>query len=145
MVIPIENCTMYNEFYQDSKQSYEDSVDTILKTKFKILFGYSHEKDSDISKLKEMYKTNHEHYVQCITDYKDIVYPKYHSIVGFEQRRDDLIEQLKNPDIDKQKIYNELSPILCEIRKLKYVTEIPDSRRIIYKPYSIFDLQHCSA
>ena len=28
-----------NEFYQDSKQSYEDIVDTILRTKFKILFG----------------------------------------------------------------------------------------------------------
>ena len=145
MVIPIESCTMYNEFYQDSKQSYEDIVDTILRTKFKILFGYSHEKDSDISNLKELYKTNHEHYDQCITDYKDIVYPKYHAMSEFEQRRDDLIDQLKNPDADQQKIYNDLQPILCEIRKLKYISEIPDSTRIIYKPYSIDQLQHCTA
>jgi hypothetical protein len=66
-------------------------------------------------------------------------------MVGFEQRRDDLIEQLKNPDADVKKIYDELRPILCEIRKLKYVTEIPDSSRIIYKPYSIADLEHCTA
>ena len=95
MVIPIETCTMYNDFYQESKQSYEDTVDTILSTKFKILFGYSHEQDSDIGKLKELYKTNHEHYTQCITDYKDIVYPKQITMSGLEQRRDDLIEQLK--------------------------------------------------
>jgi len=145
MIIPIETCTMYNEFYQESKQSYETTVDTILSTKFKILFGYSHEQDSNIDQLKELYKTNHEHYVQCIEEYKDIVYPKQHSIVGFEQRKDDLIEQLKNPDADVKKIYDELRPILCEIRKLKYVAEIPDSSRIIYKPYSIADLQHCTA
>lgn len=145
MIIPIETCSMYDEFYQESKQSYEDTVDTILSTKFNILFGYSHEQDSDIGKLKELYKTNHEHYMQCITDYKDIVYPKQHAMTGLEQRRDALIEQLKNPDVDQQKIYNQLRPILCEIRKLKYVPEIPDSTRIIYRPYSIFDLQHCSA
>jgi hypothetical protein len=136
---------MYNDFYQESKQSYEDTVDTILTTKFKILFGYSHEQDSDIAKLKELYKTNYEHYTQCITDYKDIVYPKQQSIAGFEQRRDDLIEQLKNPDADVKKIYEELRPILCDIRKLKYIPEIPDSTRVIYKPYSIADLQHCTA
>jgi len=145
MVIPIETCTMYNDFYQESKQSYEDTVDTILSTKFKILFGYSHEQDSDIGKLKELYKTNHEHYTQCITDYKDIVYPKQITMSGLEQRRDDLIEQLKNPDGDREKIYNELRPILCEIRKLKYISEIPGSNRVLYKPYSIADLQHCSA
>jgi hypothetical protein len=145
MIVPIETCTMFNEFYQTSKQTYEDIVDTVLTTKFKILFGYSHEKDSNIGQLKELYKMNHEHYVQCIEDYKDIVYPKHHAMVGFEQRRDDLIEQLKNPDADVKKIYDELRPILCEIRKLKYVSEIPDSTRIIYKPYSIVDLQHCTA
>ena len=145
MIVPIETCTMYNEFYQESKQVYEDIVDTILSTKFKILFGYKHEQDSDIGKLKEMYKTNYEHYLQCIEDYKDIVYPKQHSITGFEQRRDDLIEQLKNPEADVKKIYDELRPILCEIRKLKYVSEIPNSTVVIYKPYSISELQHCTA
>jgi hypothetical protein len=83
--------------------------------------------------------------IQCIEDYKDIVYPKYHSMSGFEQRRDDLIDQLKNPDADIKKIYDDLAPILCEIRKLKYVHEIPNSTRIIYKPYSIAELQHCTA
>jgi len=136
---------MYNDFYHESKQSYEDTVDTILRTKFKILFGYAHEKDSDIGQLKELYKSNHEHYMQCIEEYKDIVYPKQHTMIGFEQRRDDLIEQLKNPDADVKKIYDELRPILCEIRKLKYITEIPESTRVIYKPYSVADLQHCSA
>jgi hypothetical protein len=145
MIIPIETCTMYNDFYHESKQSYEDTVDTILRTKFKILFGYAHEKDSDIGQLKELYKSNHEHYMQCIEEYKDIVYPKQHTMIGFEQRRDDLIEQLKNPDADVKKIYDELRPILCEIRKLKYITEIPESTRVIYKPYSIADLQHCTA
>ena len=144
MIVPVETCRMYNEFYQESKENYEDTVDTILTTKFKILFGYKHEKDSDISHLKELYKTNHEHYLQSIEDYKDIVYPKHHTMLGFEQRRDDLIEQLKNPDADVKKIYDELRPILCEIRKLKYVAEIPNSTRIIYKPYSIADLQHCT-
>jgi hypothetical protein len=145
MIVPIETCTMYNDYYQESKKEYEETVDTILTTKFKILFGYSHEQDSDISQLKELYNTNHEHYIQCIEDYKDIVYPKQQSISGFEQRRDDLIEQLKNPDADVKKIYDELRPILCDIRKLKYVHEIPDSTRVIYKPYSIADLQHCTA
>ena len=145
MIVPIETCTLYNEFYQESKQTYEETVDTILSTKFKILFGYKHEQDSDISQLKEVYKTNHEHYLQCIEDYKDIVYPKQHSMSGFEQRRDDLIDQLKNPGADVKKIYDDLAPILCEIRKLKYVPEIPNSTRVIYKPYSISDLQHCTA
>ena len=145
MIIPIETCTMFKEYYQSSKQLYEDTVDTILSTKFKILFGYAHEQDSNIGQLKELYKTNHEHYIQCIEDYKDIVYPKHHTMVGFEQRRDDLIEQLKNPDADIKKIYDDLRPILCEIRKLKYVQEIPDSIRTIYKPYSIAELQHCTA
>jgi hypothetical protein len=106
MIVPVETCRMYNEFYQESKENYEDTVDTILTTKFKILFGYKHEKDSDISHLKELYKTNHEHYLQSIEDYKDIVYPKHHTMLGFEQRRDDLIEQLKNPDADVKKIYD---------------------------------------
>jgi hypothetical protein len=145
MIVPIETCTMYNDYYHESKKTYEETVDTILSTKFKILFGYKHEQDSDISQMKELYKTNHEHYVQCIEDYKDIVYPKQHSIAGFEQRRDDLIEQLKDPVADVKKIYDELRPILCDIRKLKYVHEIPDSTRVIYKPYSIADLQHCTS
>ena len=145
MIIPIETCTMYNDFYQESKQSYETIVDTILSTKFKILFGYNHEQDSDISQLKELYKTNHEHYVKCIEEYKEIVYPKQHAMSGFQQRFDDLIEQLKNPDTDVKKIYDELRPVLCEIRKLKYISEIPDSTRIIYKPYSLDQLQHCTA
>jgi hypothetical protein len=145
MIVPVETCTMYDKYYKESKQAYEDTVDTILSTKFKILFGYKNEKDSDIGQLKELYKSNHEHYMQCIEDYKDIVYPKQSTLSGLEQRRDDLVEQLKNPDADVKKIYDELRPILCDIRKLKYVYEIPESSRVLYKPYSIVDLQHCTA
>lgn len=144
MIIPIETCSMYDDFYQETKQSYEDIVDTILSTKFNILFGYTHEKDSDIGQLKELYKKNHDQYEKCIEDYKEIVYPNQISLVGLEQRRDDLIDQIKNPDADIKKIHNELAPILCEIRKLKYTPEIPDSTRILPKPYSIVDLQSCS-
>ena len=143
MIIPIETCTTYDDYYQDSKKTYEDTVDTILDTKFKILFGYKNEKNTNIEKLKEMYKANHEHYMQCIIDYKEIVYPKHATIMQLEQRRDDLIEQLKNPDEDVQRIYKQMQPILCEIRKLKYTYEIPESREVVQKPYSITELQNC--
>jgi hypothetical protein len=29
MIIPIDTCTMYDNFYEESKQSYENTVDTI--------------------------------------------------------------------------------------------------------------------
>ena len=141
MVIPIEMCKMYDDFYQDSKKMYENTVDTILSTKFDILFGYTNESESNIAQLKENYHSTHDHYMQCIDDYKDIVYIKSQELKGFEQRRDDLIEQLKNPDADVKKIYKELQPILCEIRKLNYTT-LPNST-IIRMPYSFDDLQSC--
>jgi hypothetical protein len=144
MIIPIETCVSYDDFYEESKQSYEDTIDTILGTKFNILFGYTNEKDSNILQLKESYKTNHEHYLQCISDYKDIVYPKTAELTHLEQRRDELIEQLKDPDTDVQRIHKDLKPILCNIRKLKYNYEIPNSTTIIQKPYSINDLHNCS-
>jgi hypothetical protein len=144
MIIPIETCKMYDDFYHESKQTYENTVDSILSAKFKILFGYMNEKESDIGRLKEMYKSDHEHYIQCITDYKDIVYPKQLELNGLEERRDDLIQQLKNPDADVKKIYKDLQPILCEIRKLKYIKVVPDSNAVINMPYSITDLQSCS-
>lgn len=144
MVIPIVTCKTYDDFYQESKQTYENTVESILSTKFKILFGYMNEKESDIVHLKEMYKSDYEHYMQCIADYKDIVYPKQLEMSRLEQRRDDLILQLKDPDADVKKIHKELQPILCEIRKLKYKNELPDSSHIINMPYSIDDLQSCS-
>ena len=145
MIIPIETCMYYNDFYDESKKSYEDTIDTILGTKFNILFGYMNEKDSNIAQLKELYKTNHEHYMQCISDYKDIVYPKTEELAHYEQRRDELIEQLKDPDTDVQRIYKDLKPILCNIRELKYNYEIPNSNNVIQKSYSIDDLYNCSA
>lgn len=144
MIIPIETCKTYDDFYNESKQTYENTVNSILSTKFKILFGYMNEKESDIVHLKEMYKSDHEHYMQCITDYKDIVYPKQNELNGLEERRDDLLRQLKNPDADVKKIYKDLQPILCEIRKLKYTKDTPDSSHFINMPYSITDLQSCS-
>ena len=144
MIIPIETCRSYDDFYQESKQIYEDIVDTILGTKYKILFGYNNEKDTNITQLKEMYKNNHEHYMQCIADYKEIVYPKTAEMIHLEQRRDALIEQLKNPDTDVQKIYKDLRPVLCNIRKLKYIYEIPESKNVIQQSYSISDLYNCT-
>ena len=144
MIIPIETCSMYNDFFQESKEVYEYTVDRILGTKYKILFGYKSEKDTDIVTLKEKYKTRHELYIQNISDYKEITYPKTAELTHLEQRRDDLIEQLKIPDTDVQKIYKDLRPILCNIRKLKYTYEIPESTNIVQKPYSIVDLLSCS-
>jgi hypothetical protein len=145
MIIPIETCVYYDDFYQESKQVYEDTIDTILGTKYEILFGYSNEKNSNIVQLKESYKTSHEHYLQTIADYKDIVYPKTAEITHLEQRRDELIEQLKDPESDVQRIHKDLKPVLCNIRKLKYSYEIPKSNNVIQKPYSIDDLYNCSA
>ena len=142
MVIPIETCKMYDDFYEDSKQMYENTVDTILSTKFDILFGYTNESESNIAQLKENYHSTHDHYTQCISDYKDIVYVKSNELKLFEQRRDDLIQQLKEPDADVQKIYKDIQPILCEIRKLNYTT-LPNSSISIRMPYSLEDLQSC--
>jgi ribA/ribD-fused uncharacterized protein len=142
MNIPIDTCIMYDEYYNETKEKYEQVVDTILSTKFKILFGYIHEKESDIVQLKDNYKSKHEEYMESIQHYKDITYVDDAKIEQLEQRRNEIIDQLKTRE--DTELYKDLQVVLCELRKLNYKIELPTiSNRIINMSYTLEDLQMC--
>jgi ribA/ribD-fused uncharacterized protein len=147
MTIPIETCVMYNEYYEDNKKNYETISNSILSEKFNILFGYKKEQSSNILELKELYINSFSKVQNCIDTYKQIVYPNQERIHELEQKRDVLIEEMKEMEFVPPNIFDQIKVILCEIRKLKYKKiDIPNVNSTVVKmPYTFPDLEICES
>ena len=147
MTLPIETCVMYNEYYNDKKKEYETISNAILSEKFNILFGYKKEQSSNILELKDLYIHSFAKVQRCIDTYKEIVYPNQERIQEFEQKRDVLVEEMKDMEFIPTNVFDQLKQILCEIRKLKYKKiDIPNVNTSVVKmPYTFPDLEICES
>jgi ribA/ribD-fused uncharacterized protein len=147
MIIPIETCKMYNEYYNAKKQLYEDISNDILSEKFNILFGYKKEQSSNILELKKLYIDSFSNIQNCIDTYKQIVYPNQDKLTELEEKRDVLIEEIKTMEFIPPTVFDQLKQILCQIRILKYKKiDIPNTNITTVKmPYTFPDLEICES
>lgn len=104
----------YDEHMQQRKQSYEKSVDAILRAKFDRLFEYH--STSNIEQLRNHYLQQKEQYDEMYIEWakSDPNHPQ------LKKDRDELIAKIKTTD--NPVIHQQLNEVLNELHKIEYTT-----------------------
>lgn len=118
MSIPVHTYVTHDSMYEKIKQEYKDSVNTILREKFDIMFNYK--KPADISEIRNTY-------LNCKMLYNNVQQQHYDRLQSRKEKYDKLMVQhdelmgmIKSGKGEKN-IQVDLNAILNEIRRLAYV------------------------
>jgi len=116
MSIPIPVYYTFEEIYEEKKKEYVDSMNTILREKFDLLFEYK--KATTIEPLKQ-------DFLKKRADFQDIQQRHQERILSSEKAKNEYLEQklemIQKIKEEKPVKTEELNTILNELHKLNYV------------------------
>jgi hypothetical protein len=119
MRILIDSYVTYDEKYNESKQHYNDSVNTVLREKFNIIFKY---KDaSDITEIATQYTRAKENFNEIQQKQIEKIEQHHALLVPELEQRSQMIDAIKKGS-GIETLQTDLNVVLNKIHALTYVT-----------------------
>jgi hypothetical protein len=131
MSIKLSMYLPYSEVYESVKETYQDSLSSIIERKFDLLFKYS--SDKNIERIREEYIKNKQIFEQTEILYHKTQMLHDKDLTDLYDRKAEMIHVIKNKGNPKT-VEEDLNVVLNQIHKLEY-TKIANEYSL-YTPYS---------